>query len=194
MTATTKRLASSRFRELICSGRAASRRAAQARRRPRARPRAARLGRRSAPSAAPAPAGPRLCSDEPAPGGTTIVSTAGTRSRPESVSSSASVLGGGGACTTGIAFVSAGGSGGLSVISKRTTVMLSSPPLRFAARDQLLRGGVEVVPPRFDDAEDRLVVDHRGQAVRADEEDVAGAGLDREASRRRRRDRCRARG
>jgi hypothetical protein len=46
--------------------------------------------------------------------------------------------------------------------------------------DELLRGGVEVVAARFDDVEDLLVADHRSQPVGADQEEVAGVGLDRE--------------
>ena len=80
-------------------------------------------------------------------------------------------LGGVGACSAGIAFVSAGsGSGAVSVISKKTTVMLSSPPLRFAAAISSFAAASRSSRSRLDDAEDRLVVDHRRQAVRADEE------------------------
>ena len=52
--------------------------------------------------------------------------------------------------------------------------MLSSPPPRFAALDERLRGRVEVVAAALDDRSRIVaVVDHRRQAVRAEQEDVA---------------------
>ena len=50
--------------------------------------------------------------------------------------------------------------------------MLSSPPAAFAASTSAFAAAVEIVPVLLDELEDRVVVDHVGQAVRAEEEDV----------------------
>ena len=65
-------------------------------------------------------------------------------------------------------------------ISKKTTVMLSSPPPLFAARTSAFAAAGRSAAVALDLAQDRLVVDHRGEAVRAEQEEVAGLGLDRE--------------
>ena len=103
--------------------------------------------------------------------GTTAVSTAGTASVSSSVSSSS---GAGSACSRVSPSLA---SGGPSAISNATTVMLSWPPPRFAPRRAPARA-VEVVAVPLDDGEDRVVVDHVGQAVGAEHEDVAGLGGD----------------
>ena len=67
-----------------------------------------------------------------------------------------------------------------STSSNRTAVMLSSPPPRFAALDERLRRRVEVAAVRRDELLDRLAVDHVGEPVGAEQEDVAGLAPDRE--------------
>ena len=58
--------------------------------------------------------------------------------------------------------------------------MLSSPPPSFAACDERARGVVEVVARLDDGRGSSLVADHVGQPVGAEQEEVAGLGLDRE--------------
>ena len=63
-------------------------------------------------------------------------------------------------------------------ISKKTTVMLSSPAALVRGADERLRGALQVAPVARDLRQDRLVVDHRGEPVGADEEEIARPGLD----------------
>ena len=163
-----------------------SRRRRSARARARRAPGRAAATRRTAATSGPRAAGPEAAASGPGRrglGDAPIVappdsaSTAGTGSRPESVSSSAGV-----------------GSPSVSSVDRRHRPGLVDPPaiskqddgdVVLAAalvrrRDERLRRAAQVAAMLLDRLEDRLVVDHRRQAVGAEQEHVAVPRLDRE--------------